>query len=147
MRKHPNLRAEQCRDHDYAESSMCAGTNAGRFFVKSRTAVMDTLCCVVGDGGGWDHVSVSVIGKARTPYWSEMCQVKDLFFRDDEVVMQLHPAKKDYVNNHPFVLHLWRPQTEEERMALEEEFGFDNQHGPLPAVTYPEIPLPPKIMV
>jgi len=28
----------------------------------------------------------------------------------DDVVMQLHPARSDYVNNHNFCLHLWRPQ-------------------------------------
>ena len=32
---------------------------------------------------------------------------------DDEVVMQLHPAKKDYINNHPCCLHLWKPEKEE----------------------------------
>lgn len=58
-------------------------------------------------GEGWDHVSVST--PERCPTWDEMCFVKDLFFGEDEVVMQLHPAKSDYVNNHPFCLHLWRP--------------------------------------
>jgi hypothetical protein len=56
---------------------------------------------------GWDHVSVSRIDK--TPTWEEMCFVKDLFFDADECVMQLHPPKSEYVNNHPHCLHLWRP--------------------------------------
>lgn len=55
----------------------------------------------------WEHVSVSL--ENRCPNWPEMCFVKDLFWEDDEVVMQLHPAKSDYVNNHPYCLHLWRP--------------------------------------
>lgn len=57
--------------------------------------------------GGWDHVSVS--RPNRCPTWNEMDEVKRLFFRPEEVVMQLHPAEADYINRHPFTLHLWRP--------------------------------------
>jgi len=53
-----------------------------------------------------EHVSVSL--KHRTPTWAEMCKVKDLFWDEDEVVVQYHPSKKDYVNNHQYCLHLWR---------------------------------------
>lgn len=67
-----------------------------------------SLRLVVSDGEGWDHVSVSLV--KRCPSWEEMCFVKDLFFKPHEVAMQLHPAKADYVNHHPFCLHLWRPQ-------------------------------------
>lgn len=59
-------------------------------------------------GGGWDHVSVSF--RHRCPTWDEMCAVKDMFFGDDETVIQYHPAKSNYVNRHPYCLHLWRPQ-------------------------------------
>lgn len=65
-------------------------------------------------GGGWDHVSVSFPN--RCPTWEEMCQIKDMFFEIDECVVQYHPAKKDYVNVHPYCLHLWRPQHGEIRM-------------------------------
>jgi len=56
----------------------------------------------------WEHVSVSVKEK-RCPTWEEMCFVKNLFWGLDEVVMQLHPAAHEYVNEHPFCLHLWKP--------------------------------------
>lgn len=56
---------------------------------------------------GWEHVSVSHANRA--PTWLEMCTVKQLFWEDDEVVIQYHPARKDYVNFHPHCLHLWRP--------------------------------------
>jgi hypothetical protein len=59
-------------------------------------------------GDGWDHVSVSY--KNRCCTWDEMCEIKDIFFHEDECAVQYHPLKKDYVNNHPYVLHLWRPQ-------------------------------------
>jgi hypothetical protein len=56
---------------------------------------------------GWEHVSVST--PRRTPNWAEMCFVKDLFWREDECVVQYHPPKSEYVNYHPYCLHLWRP--------------------------------------
>lgn len=66
------------------------------------------LTVVASSEGGWDHVSVSL--KNRCPGWKEMCFIKDLFFEEEDCVMQLHPPKSEYVNNHPFCLHLWRPQ-------------------------------------
>jgi hypothetical protein len=71
-------------------------------------------------GPAWDHVSVS--REDRVPTWEDMCWVKDWFFEEEECVVQYHPPKKDYVNNNPRVLHLWRP------------VGV-------------EIPMPPKIAV
>jgi hypothetical protein len=59
------------------------------------------------DSGWWEHVSVSLPN--RTPTWEEMCWVKDLFWKEDECVVQFHPPRKDYVNCHPFTLHMWRP--------------------------------------
>ncbi len=58
------------------------------------------------DGEGWDHISVSL--PARCPTWQEMSWIKDLFWDDNETVIQYHPAKEDYVNNHPFCLYLWK---------------------------------------
>lgn len=58
------------------------------------------------DAEGWEHVSVSTA--RRNPNWREMDFVKDLFWSEDELVVQLHPAKKDWVNIHPYCLHLWR---------------------------------------
>lgn len=63
--------------------------------------------CVVSDGAGWEHVSVSFPG--RTPTWDEMCKVKSLFWKEEEPVVQYHPPKSEYMNNHAHCLHLWRP--------------------------------------
>lgn len=68
------------------------------------------VAVVVSDGFGWDHVSVSTT--SHVPSWEQMCFVKDVFFGPEEVVMQLHPRASQYVNYHPFCLHLWRPQFE-----------------------------------
>lgn len=56
---------------------------------------------------GWEHVSVSRLTKV--PSWEDMCFAKQQFWSDDINVMQLHPAKNNYVNVHPNCLHLWRP--------------------------------------
>jgi hypothetical protein len=69
---------------------------------------------IVSDGLGWEHVSVCVIhamneSKGRIPTWNEMCKIKQLFWDKEDTVIQYHPAESEYVNNHPNVLHLWRP--------------------------------------
>jgi len=68
------------------------------------------LVVIASIGLGWDHCSVSL--KNRCPNWREMCYVKDLFWGDDEVVIQYHPAKQDYINNCHTCLHMWKPQNE-----------------------------------
>ena len=62
---------------------------------------------------GMEHVSVSPYNRNRVPTWEEMCRIKDLFFREDEMVVQIHPAAERYVhgvNGLDNVLHLWRPK-------------------------------------
>lgn len=71
-------------------------------------------------GMGWDHVSVSL--PARCPTWAEMDHIKRLFFKPEEVAMQLHVAESEHISNHPYCLHIWRP-------------------------TAAQLPLPPSIMV
>lgn len=63
-------------------------------------------------GGGWDHVSVAPYKKHITPSWEDMCMIKNMFFDEDEVAVQFHPAKSEYVNKMPNCLHIWKPQTE-----------------------------------
>ena len=71
------------------------------------------LVLIASDGMGWEHVSAHAYRRSgtqqRTPNWREMSYVKDLCWDGEDVVMQLHPKKSEYVNNHLHVLHLWRP--------------------------------------
>jgi hypothetical protein len=74
------------------------------------------LIIIASDGDGWEHVSVHAERPAggthirsRVPRWSEMCFAKATFWDPEDVVMQLHPRASEYVNQHPDVLHLWRP--------------------------------------
>jgi len=58
-------------------------------------------------GGGWEHISIN--GKTRMPSWEEMCELKDMFFKDTECCVQYHPPKSEYVNNLKYCLHIWKP--------------------------------------
>jgi hypothetical protein len=93
--------------------------NNGQFIVNS-IKLKTNILCQASDGFGWEHVSSSTI--KRCPTWEEMCFIKDLFWDDEYCIIQYHPPKSEYINNHPYVLHLWRPINE-------------------------EIPRPPKILV
>lgn len=70
-----------------------------------------SLTVVYSNGMGWDHVSVS--SKFKTPSWDDMCFAKDIFFNDEESVVQYHPPKSEYINIHDHVLHMWRNQNQE----------------------------------
>jgi hypothetical protein len=67
-------------------------------------------------GSGWDHVSVSL--PDRCPTWHEMSFTHRVFFKPQEVAMQLHVPAEDHINNHPFVLHLWAPRSKLRRIPL-----------------------------
>lgn len=56
---------------------------------------------------GWEHASVSL--RTRCPTWDEMCMIKNIFWGEEEAVMQIHPPASEYVNIHPYCLHLWKP--------------------------------------
>lgn len=66
------------------------------------------LRIIASDGGGWDHVSVSL--KDRVPSYFEMKLVRRLFWGDDDVIVEYHMGKTDHVNCNNNVLHLWRCQ-------------------------------------
>lgn len=86
--------------------------NNGVFFVPTRPG-QPPLKVIASDGAledgsqAWEHVSVSLPN--RCPTWAEMCAIKALFWGPEDTVVQYHPPRSDYVNNHPYCLHLWRP--------------------------------------
>lgn len=90
-------------------SSTKADGNNGLFRIPiTFTSTPIIAQCLVSDGGGWEHVSVT-INRNRCPSWNEMCKIKDVFWSNKAVVIQFHPRAPDYVNTHPNCLHLWRP--------------------------------------
>lgn len=102
------------------------GDKFGVFFAPSpdKSRVTKTVLYIIADDGrdkmeatGWEHVSLRAVKQLGVkqfrdyvPTWEEMCYAKSLFWDDEDVVMQLHPKKSEYINNHEFVLHLWRPK-------------------------------------
>lgn len=76
-----------------------------RIMLKSSRLMFNVIA---SDGDGWDHVSVST--NYRCPRWNEMKEIKDMFFDEEETVVQFHPKKSEYINNDPYCLHMWRLQ-------------------------------------
>lgn len=72
------------------------------------------------DEDGWEHVSVSPYDHTITPSWDDMCKLKDMFFEDEETVIQIHPPKSRYVNIMKNCLHLRRPKDPAILKALDE---------------------------
>lgn len=85
----------------------------GAFVIPSNLKTKRRLYIICSDGLGWEHVSVHAFiagtHETMTPLWSEMCQIKNLFWDPEDIVMQLHPRESEYINNMPNALHLWRP--------------------------------------
>lgn len=107
---------EQFRNRAGAMGSGVSHTH-GSFFVPCGRAML-IIIASSGDetiGINWEHVSLRAkdYKGERCPSWHEMVFAKDLFWDDEECVVQYHPPKSDYVNNHPFVLHLWKPLAEQ----------------------------------
>lgn len=100
--------------HPVLGSSPADGNN-GAFDIESPDPGW-RLMLIASDGMGWEHVSVHAYrsdAKQRTPNWREMCYVKDLCWDGEDVVIQFHPRKSEYVNQHPHTLHLWKPTERE----------------------------------
>lgn len=107
------LEAGRVTDNEAFESN--AGSMTGAFYVRRNSILIFALSTgnadlkVDSELFHWEHVSVSLPRQRRCPTWPEMCFIKDLFWDEEETVIQYHPKKSDYVNIHPFVLHLWKP--------------------------------------
>lgn len=71
----------------------------------------EVLRVIISDGGGWDHVSVSL--RHRCPTWEEMHWIKRIFWDDRETVIEIHAPESEYVNCCENCLHLWKHQQSE----------------------------------
>lgn len=61
------------------------------------------------DASIWLHISTS--REDRLPSWFDMRLVKDIFVGPKRTAISVLPSEEEYVNRHPFVLHLWSPVT------------------------------------
>lgn len=80
-----------------------ADLNNGYFRVPVGKVVLQVIA---SDGYGWEHVSASL--GTRCPTWEEMSALKNIFWSEDDLVVQFHPPTSEHVNIHNFCLHLWR---------------------------------------
>ena len=62
---------------------------------------------ILGDGMGFRHLSVTNAQKKILPSWTVLTRLRDAFFDDSSWVVQYLPPKDQYVDDHPFCLHLW----------------------------------------
>ena len=57
------------------------------------------------DGKRWLHASMS--RPNSLPSWGDVRDVKSVFVGDHRTAVQILPPESEYVNIHPYVLHLW----------------------------------------
>lgn len=88
----------------FPETLRSAHPTVANFF--ALTVGSHNLRIIASADAEWERVSVSL--QNRVPSWEEMCRVKALFWDDEDVVMQLHARRSQWVNNHVNCLHLWR---------------------------------------
>lgn len=85
-------------------------TNAGRYGVRLDGAMLSAILeveCV--DDKLWLHLSICGQKPARVPDWTELRWCKDYFLGVDRKAVQILPARAEYINQHPNVLHLYSP--------------------------------------
>jgi len=93
--------------HPYWPQTDKAG--AFRVYVNGRSFQVLASVDDVGRDGLWEHISVTPRNQKRCPTWEEMVAIKDIFFDTEEEAVQFHPKRSEYVNNHEYCLHIWRP--------------------------------------
>lgn len=104
------------------------GDNGRGFFIIPRKS-FGFYQVIASNGQGWDHISVCLLdnkGKfvERTPNWDEMCEIKRLFFKTHEQTVEFHPKEEDYINDHPYVLHMWRYNVAEFPLPLQSDYDI-----------------------
>ena len=75
--------------------------------IKLSNGVEGSVVFGLHENGIWEHISIELF-RRRLPTWEEMCEVKDIFWNEDEECVQIHPRIEDYVNITE-ALHIWRP--------------------------------------
>jgi hypothetical protein len=58
----------------------------------------------------YDHkrwLQVSCAHRNKLPNWETLKYVKNTFIGEDKTAIQILPAADNFVNLHPYVLHLW----------------------------------------
>ncbi len=103
---------EEFRMPDHPTHASRRGHLFGTFAIRRGSSTVYVIAEQAHPIAAFEHVSAHVReanGKMRVPSWAEMCWIKDLFWNDEETVVQYHVPRAEWVNTHPHVLHLWKP--------------------------------------
>lgn len=64
----------------------------------------------------WEHVMLNGFWSNRCPTYEEMTLLKDTFWTEGEIAIQVHPRKSEYINKCEYTLHLWRNRNVSEKV-------------------------------
>lgn len=80
-------------------------TPESNWFVSKQRGLSVGVSLVKYGRHAWMHASIA--HSSRLPTWSEVRELKDRFIGADKKAVMVLPAESDYVNIHPYCLHLW----------------------------------------
>lgn len=137
MRKRSEL--EQFRDR--AREVMLFGQEV--YLIPHNGVILEAIMSI---SMGWEHVSMVVIKPdfdTRIPTHEEMAFLKSLFWDENEICIQVHPRKSEYVNINEHCLHLWKRigETYQKETEMIKEFikTFPKNSTPSVHVTHLEL--------
>lgn len=56
----------------------------------------------------WEHIMLNLEEHNRCASYEEMSVLKETFWEENEIAIQVHPKKSEYINLRQYALHLWR---------------------------------------
>lgn len=72
-----------------------------------RTLTRESVIVTIGRHGGRRWIHFSVAHPSRIPHWDELRRYKSAFIGDDLKAIQVLLPAHEYVNIHPYCLHLF----------------------------------------
>lgn len=97
-------------EHNTLEESLIremgiSSSQRSEFLIPAVSATA-TITAIDFKDDDFEHVLLNP--KNRLPTYEEMANLKDIFWNQNEVTIQVHPSKSDYINIENYTLHLWR---------------------------------------
>ena len=88
--------------------NLISASNCSDFYFAMEGNKIGDVTAITFPDEVWEHVLLDPLTLQRCPTWPEMVRMKEMFWNPRDVVIQVHPAKKDYINIMPYALHQWR---------------------------------------
>ena len=87
----------------FAESAIIYRNKAQGLLVLASIATLE---------GGKKVLHISLSRRSRLPSWDDVKRVKEAFLGSEREAYHVLPKQSDYVNLHPYCLHLWSEDLE-----------------------------------